>query len=100
MGFFEIVLALFSIVLFVFGILILFFRNNRTMLRAMFVPQIFLDDIADINSFRMSDPANKAIGISESGESKHQVGMKKNFSVRFGIMLVLTSAALMYFAIY
>ena len=99
MSFFEILIAMVSIVLFIFSLVILYFRNNTTMLRAMFIPEIFLEDIADENSFRMSKPQNQAIGVSESGETRHEATIKKNFSVRFAIMLLATSLALMYFAI-
>ncbi len=85
--------------MFIFSVLVLYFRNNTTILRAMLVPQIFLEDIADNNSFRMPEPQNQAIGISESKQTRHELGVRKNFSVRFGFMLLLTSLALMYFAI-
>lgn len=99
MSFFEILIAMVSIVMFIFALVILYFRNNHTILRAMYVPEIFLEDMANQNSFRMSQPQNQAIGVSESGETRHEENLKKNFSVRFAIMLIATSLALMYFAI-
>lgn len=99
MSFFEILIALASIVMFLFSLLVLFFRNNGTILKAMFVPSIFLEDIASTGSIRLSQPINKAIGISESGQSGSEVRLKRNFSTRFGVMLFVTSLALMYFAI-
>ena len=100
MSFFEILIAFASIVMFLFSLLVLFFRNNDALLRAMFVPSIFLEDIAAENSFRMPEPHNKAMGVSESSQSKHEIHLKRNFSVHFGLMLLVTSFALMYFAIF
>ena len=100
MNFFELLLAIVSIVMFLFSLLVLFWRNNSAMLKAMFIPDIFLEDIIFPDSIRLSQPANKAIGVSESIQSRKEVRLKKNFSVRFGLMLFVTSLALMYFAIY
>ncbi|TSC62558.1 MAG: hypothetical protein G01um101448_9 [Parcubacteria group bacterium Gr01-1014_48] len=99
MNFFELLLALLSIIIFLFSLLMLFFRNNGTILRAMFIPSIFLEDRAIALSVRLSEPINKAVGITGSGQSGNEMRLKKNFLIRFGLMLFLTSCALMYFAI-
>jgi len=66
----------------------------------MFVPSIFLEDVGETSTFRMPEPENRAIGIKESIEHRRSVRLKEQFSLHFGLLLLLASLALLYFAIY
>lgn len=100
MNFFELILAMLGIIGLLFSLLVLFFRNNATILRAMLVPSIFLEDVGDTNTFRMPRPTNKALGINESMKYRRDIRLKKQFSIQFGLLLFWASLVLLYFAVY
>lgn len=100
MNFFELILAFAAIVALIYSLLILLFRNNTTMLRAMLVPEIFLEDVGETNTFRMGNPKNRAIGIQESAERRKSIRLKRHFSVYFGLLMLGAALSLLYFSVY